>query len=272
MYDLHTHSICSDGMDAPTAVVQKAVELGMSLFALTDHDTMIGVPEALEEAAKYSLPCLAGCEIEAQYSDTLHILGLGIDINGPALGALMKKKIELRNERNRRLTARLIELGMDVTPALVESEGATTKANYASALVQLGYAKDMLDAFTRILGRGCPAYIMQEHPSPEEAVGAIRAAGGVAVIAHPMKMKKCDPAALIRDMARIGIEGVEAFYCGATEGETRLFSSLARDNGLFITCGSDYHGSRRPTSPLGGAWRDCEALRRTEELLLARFF
>lgn len=272
MFDIHTHSNCSDGMDAPEAVVQKAAAMGLSLFALTDHDTTLGVPAALKAAAELSLPCLTGCEIEAQYQDTLHILGLGIDLESPELAALMQKKLALRDKRNRKLSARLAELGMDVTPALVESAGATTKANYASALVALGYAKDLFDAFGRILGRGCPAYIPQEHPSPEEVVGTIRAAGGAAVIAHPMKMKKCDPGRLIRDMARIGIEGVEAHYCGATEGETRLFSSLARENGLFITCGSDYHGARRPTSPIGGAWEDCEDLRRTEELLLGRFF
>ena len=99
----------------------------------------------------------------------------------------------------------------------------------------------------------------------------IRAAGGVAVIAHPMKMKRCDPGALIRDMARIGIEGVEAHYCGATEGETRLFSSLARENGLFITCGSDYHGGMRSYAPLGGAWRVSADLVKSEKILLNRY-
>lgn len=272
MFDIHTHSYCSDGMDAPEEVVRLAAETGLSLFALTDHDTLLGVPAALKAAAELGLPFLTGCEIEAQYADTLHILGLGVDLESPELAALMRKKLALREERNRKLSARLAELGMDCSSALVESAGATTKANYASALVKLGFAKDLSDAFGRILGRGCPAYIAQQHPSPEEVVGAIRAAGGAAVIAHPMKMKRCDPVSLIRDMARIGIEGVEAHYCGATEGETRLFSSLARENELFITCGSDYHGARRPTSPIGGAWRDCEDLRLTEAMLLNRFF
>lgn len=271
MFDLHTHSYCSDGTDAPELVAEKAAALGCTLFALTDHDTMSGVAAAKARAAELSLPFLTGCEIEAKYADTLHILGLGVDPENPALRELLEIKERNRIDRNRRLGERLAELGMDVSSALVESRGATTRANYASALVELGYAKDLTDAFGRILKRGCPAYVSQEHPSPEVVVDTIRAAGGVAVIAHPMKMDKCDPRRLIADMARLGCWGVEAFYCGATEGQTRLFASLAREHGLFVTCGSDYHGKRRPSSPLGGAWRDCAELLRTELLLKKRF-
>ena len=271
MFDLHTHSYCSDGTDAPELVAEKAAQLGCTLFALTDHDTMNGVAAAKARAAELSLPFLTGCEIEAKYEDTLHILALGVDGENPALCELLARKEQNRIDRNRRLGERLAELGMDVSSALVESRGSTTRANYASALVELGFAKDLADAFDRILKRGRPGYVPQEHPSPEEVIGTIRQAGGVAVIAHPMKMDKCDPGRLIADMARLGCWGVEAFYSTATEGQTRLFASLAREHGLFVTCGSDYHGERRAYAPLGGAWRDCAELRRTEAWLLRRF-
>lgn len=271
MYDLHTHSNCSDGLDAPELVVEKAAALGCTLFALTDHDTVSGVSAALARARELALPFLAGCEIEAKYADTLHILALGVDIENTALCELLAKKERSRVDRNRRLGERLAELGMDVSSALVESRGATTRANYAAALVELGYAKDLADAFDRILKRGCPAYVPQEHPSPEEVIETIRAAGGTAVIAHPMKMNKCDPAELIADLARLGIGGVEAFYSTATEGQTRLFASLAREHRLLVTCGSDYHGARRAYAPLGGAWRDCEDLAKAEKFFLSRY-
>ncbi len=267
MFDIHTHSYCSDGADSPCEVAEKARAAGLSLFALTDHDTVLGIPEAQKRAAELNLPIITGCEIEADYEDTLHILALGLDIENPDFTALMEKKLRLRDERNERLTERLIELKMDVSSALESSRGATTRANYADALVKLGYAESTADAFDRILGRGKPGYIRQNHPSPEEVIGTVEAAGGICVIAHPMKMK-LDPAKLISDMKRLGIRGVEAFYGTATEGETRLFATLAGQNGLFVTCGSDSHGSRRPRTHIGKGWQDCEELRKTERMLM----
>ncbi len=269
MFDIHTHSYCSDGADAPAAVVENAKAAGLDLFALTDHDTVIGLPEACARAKELGLPMLTGCEIEADYEDTLHILALGIDHENPDFKALMERKIELRNERNEKLTARLAELGMDVSSVLESSRGATTRANYAEALVKLRFAGSTGDAFERILGRGKIAYIHQQHPRPEEVIGIIEAAGGIAVIAHPMKMR-IDPAALISDMKKLGIRGVEAFYGTSTEGEKRLFATLARQNGLFVTCGSDSHGARRPKTHIGKGWQECEELKKTERLLMER--
>lgn len=269
MFDIHTHSNCSDGYDAPHTVVETAKQAGLDLFALTDHDSINGLWEAKKRADELALSFIAGCEIEAEYADTLHILALGMDIENADLCALMEKKLRLRDERNVRLSERLKELGMDVSSALEQSRGATTRANYAAALVKLGYAESLNDAFSRILGRGCPAHIKQRHPDPREVVEIVEAAGGICVIAHPMKMK-LDPAKLIEDMKNIGIRGVEAFYGTATEGEMRLFAVLAKRNGLFITCGSDYHGARRPATHIGKGWQDIEELRTTERMLLGR--
>lgn len=267
MFDIHTHSYCSDGDDSPAEVVQKAKEAGLELFALADHDTVSGLGEAYGAARSLKLPMLPCCEIEAEYADTLHILAVCMDTENADFAALMEKKLRIRDERNERLTARLRELGMDVSDALKPSRGATTKANYAAALVELGFAESLSDAFSRILGRGCPAYIKQVHPSPEEVIGTVEAAGGFCVIAHPMKMK-LDPAELILDMKKLGMRGVEAFYGTATEGEQRLFAALARQNGLFVTCGSDYHGAKRPKTYIGKGWQQCEELKNTEKLLM----
>lgn len=267
MFDIHTHSYCSDGADSPSEVVEKAKEARLDLFALTDHDTVIGLPEAEKRAKELRLPLLAGCEIEADYEDTLHILALGMDVENADFKALMKRKIIMRDERNEKLTARLAELGMDISSVLESSRGATTRANYAEALVKLGYAESTADAFDRLIGRGQIAFIKQPHPSPEEVIGTVEAAGGICVIAHPMKMK-VDPARLIADMKRLGIRGVEAFYGTATEGEQRLFATLAKQNGLFVTCGSDSHGARRPRTHIGKGWQQCEELKAAERMLL----
>ena len=267
MFDIHTHSNCSDGYDAPNTVVEIAKQAGLDLFALTDHDSVSGLAQARKRADELALPIITGCEIEAEYADTLHILALGMNVENADFCALMDKKLRLRDERNVRLSERLKELGMDVSSALEQSRGATTRANYAAALVKLGYAESLNDAFSRILGRGCPAHIKQRHPDPREVVEIVEAAGGICVIAHPMKMK-LDPAKLIEDMKTIGIRGVEAFYGTATEGETRLFATLAKRNGLFITCGSDYHGARRPATHIGKGWQDVEELKLTERMLL----
>lgn len=267
MFDIHTHSYCSDGADAPAAVVENAKAAGLDLFALTDHDTVSGIYEARERAAELGLAMITGCEIEAEYEDTLHILALGMDVENADFKALMERKIIIRDERNERLTARLKALGMDVSSALESSRGATTRANYAEALVKLGFAENTADAFDRILGRGKPAFIRQPHPAPEEVIGIVEAAGGLCVVAHPVKMK-LDPAKLIADMKRLGIRGVEAFYGTATEGEVRLFATLAKQNGLFVTCGSDSHGARRPRTHIGKGWQECGELKAAERMLL----
>lgn len=267
MFDIHTHSYCSDGGDSPAELVEYAKAAGLDLFALSDHDTVSGLPEARKRADELRLKMINCCEIEADYADTLHLLAVGVDTENADFMALMEQKLRMRDERNALLSERLRELGMDVSGVLKPSRGATTRANYAQALVELGYAEDMNAAFRNILGRGCPAYIRQKHPSPEEVISIAEGAGGFTVIAHPMKMK-VDPGELIADMKRLGVRGVEAFYGNATEGETRLFAALASRNGLLVTCGSDYHGARRPTTHIGKGWQENEELKRTEKMLL----
>lgn len=270
MFDLHSHSNCSDGSETPESVVDLAKAAGLELFALTDHDCIEGVNPAMRYAKSVGLNMLTGVEMEASYSDILHILGLGMDIDDPAFVSLVAKQKAYREERNHKLDEKLCSLGMDVSGTLNRDAYCTTRANYAQALVAASFASNLDDAFDRILGRGCPAYIRQEHPSAQEIISTIHRAGGVAVIAHPMMMK-CNPAALIADMARLGIWGVEAYHSTATAGESVVFSSLARTHGLYVTCGSDFHGSSRPDVKIGGYYRDCDELKRTQQELKRLF-
>ena len=271
MYDLHTHSRCSDGSESPEHVAELAKAAGIELLALTDHDCVRGVPAALSRAAQLGLRMLPGVEAEADYADPLHILGIGQDIDAPCFQKLLAEQTALREERNRLLEIKLRKMGMDVSDYLIRSE-STTRANYAAALTAAGHAENTADAFRRILNSDALADIKQKHPSPQAVIDAVTGAGGAAILAHPMLMKKCDPHELVRDLADKGIWGIEAFYGAATEGETRLFSSLSREFGLFATCGSDFHGKSRPNAPIGSGWRSCAQLEAALSELCRRFF
>lgn len=266
MFDLHSHSYYSDGSDSPQTVLTLAKQAGADLFALTDHDCAAGIPEAVKSAEEISLNFLPGIEIQAEYPEKLHILGLGMDIEDPQFVKLTEKLQLYREERNRNLDKRLKELGMDVSGVLKKGVFCTSRVNYAQALVEMGFASDISDAFRRIVGRHGAAAVSCRHPSIKEVLSTIQNAGGIAVLAHPMNMK-CDHAALIAELKKSGLWGVEAYYYSASPEETRFFSSLAAKNGLYITCGSDYHGKRRPLASIGCCYRDSEQLKRTREKL-----
>lgn len=270
MFDLHSHSYYSDGDDSPEAVVKAAKQAGAELFALTDHDCSVGLPEAVKYAGEISLSFLPGIEIQAEYPEQLHILGLGIDISEPDFIGLTERLREYRNDRNIRLGRRLKALGMDVSGVLKESRYCTSRTNYAQALVEMGFAADVKDAFKRIVGRNGIAGVYCKHPSVKEVINAIRKAGGVAVLAHPMKMK-CNYTALISELTESGLWGVEAYYYSASPAETAFFSSLAANKGLYVTCGSDYHGANRPLASIGCCYEDSDALKRTRERLNALY-
>lgn len=262
MFDLHSHSICSDGSEKPSDVVDIAKSSGLDLFALTDHDSVAGVEDALTRAQGVGIPMLSGAEMEAEYPVTLHLLCLGMDITDAGFDALVKRQKEFRTERNLKLTRKLRSIGMDVTEQINSESDCITRAHYARALVVGGFAQSMNDAYSRILGKSGLAYIKQERLSPEQIISATRNAGGIVVLAHPMKMN-CEALPMVHELAEKGIWGIEAHYYCATPGETVRFTSLARENGLYVTCGSDYHGKDRPTAVIGGCYEDNYELKRT---------
>lgn len=188
MYDLHTHSRCSDGSESPEHVAELAKAAGIELLALTDHDCVRGVPAALSRAAQLGLRMLPGVEAEADYADTLHILGIGQDIDAPCFQKLLAEQTALREERNRLLEIKLRKMGMDVSDYLIRSE-STTRANYAAALTAAGHAENTADAFRRILNSDALADIKQNTPPPQAVIDAVTGAGGAAILAHPMLMK-----------------------------------------------------------------------------------
>ena len=228
-FDLHTHSIYSDGTQTPAAIVRAAKEAGLAFVALTDHDTVMGVPEAMAEGARIGMRVVPGVEYDIDYSVTMHILGLGIDPDAPEVKRTLAESAVRRARRNKAMFARLREVGCPIEDA-VEGDGLITRLHMANALVKKGYAQSRAEAFDKFLLKGRPAFVRSENISIAQAVAVTHAAGGIAVLAHPCQIP------------------------GTTEGERTLFLSLAQQHGLIVTCGSDFHGANRPAATLGCAF------------------
>lgn len=257
-FDLHTHSVYSDGTERPADIVRAAKAAGLAFVALTDHDTICGVPEAVQEGTRIGMRVIPGVEFDIDYHVTMHILGLGINPEAEELKATLAESAQKRARRNAAMLARLREIGCPIEDA-IEGEGLITRLHMANALVKKGYALSRADAFDKFLLKGRPAFVRSENISIARAVAVAHAAGGIAVLAHPCQIR-ADKHAAVLDAVRGGVDGIEVFYPGTTEGERTLFLSLARQHGLLITSGSDFHGANRPAATLGCAWEDTPLL------------
>lgn len=270
-YDLHAHSFYSDGTDSPAELTRKARDAGLLLFALTDHDTVAGVPEAVETGKTIGIDVLPAIEIDAQFETELHILGYGVEPSHPSLKAHEEEAAARRVRRNGEIIKRLEAAGLHITPYLEQSKGNGTRLHLARALMLGGYSDTVRNAFDSYLKRGGIGYVESARPAPGRVVEIIHEAGGLAVLAHPKKLR-ADVHAVVDMLAGLGLDGLEAYYPLSTDGEISLFLSLARQNGLFVTCGSDHHGANRKNAELGSTWRDVPELRETYRLIKERYF
>lgn len=257
-FDLHMHSDMSDGTFAPEQLPAMALERGVALMALTDHDTASGCADAVKAGREAGVKVIPGMEIDAEYTSELHILALGIAPGHPAILSYEQWRRGEREERNRLILAKLRKMGRDVEPFMEHSRGNDTRLHIGKALVAAGYASSLGDAFERYIGSGAPAYVPSRRISRREAVELGREAGGVCVLAHPCKLKG-DPHAIVRELADYGLWGIEAYYPASTPGQLSQFLSLGERYGLVPTCGSDFHGKNRDTL-IGAAYREAPAL------------
>lgn len=264
-FDLHLHSNCSDGSDTPAHVVERADERGLTLIALTDHDCVTGVTEAVFAGEQLGVRVLPAIEMDTEWPHELHLLGLDIDIVEPRLAAALETAQKRRGLRNAEIADRLKSAGYDITPFLVGGTEIATRLNIALALIDGGFADNIKDAFVRFLRKGCPGYFSVERFSPEEVIALILGAGGVPVWAHPMHGRP-DVHKLTALLKSFGLMGVEAYHPSLSEGEGELLLSIARQTGLIVTCGSDYHGANRPDVLPGQTWREHAALRECRAL------
>lgn len=255
--DLHVHSNISDGTMSPSDVVKLAAESGLSAIALTDHDTVDGIEEALAAGEKYGVEVIPGIEISADYKGgDLHILGFDIDYRDRNFAEKIAVCRDSRHERNIKMTEKIRQQGFPVTwEIMLERFGdnSITRAHFAKYLLDEGYVKSKEEAFAKYLNPGCPCYVAREKVTPEQAVKMIIDAKGHPVLAHPMlyKMTHDRIESVIVMLMSYGLQGIEAVYSLNSPEDDEFLKKVAKRHGLYITGGSDFHGAIKPDIQIG---------------------
>lgn len=260
--DLHVHSTRSDGTFTPAGLVDHAMEKGLSAFALTDHDTVNGLEEAISRARQLKddprVPeVVPGIEFSSEYQgQDIHILGLYIDYQNGDFAAKLQEFVDSRTLRNHKMCRLLQEAGVPITyEALQEAfpDSMITRAHYAAYMLRCGYVSSMKEAFGRYVGDHCPCYVPREKVTPVQAVRLILAAGGIPVLAHPIlyRMSAVRLEVLTAELRRAGLMGIEAIYSTYKAYEEWQIRTLAARYGLLISGGSDFHGSNKPGLEMG---------------------
>lgn len=255
--DMHVHSCASDGTFSPSALLAEAKKAGLSAMALTDHDTMDGIPEAVKAAKELGIELVPGVELSTEYADCeIHVLGYYVSPEYPKLKAMLEEFRDFRDTRNVRMVKRLQEEGFSITMEQLTDkfpDSVLTRAHIARYLCETGQIPDVRTAFAQYLGENCSCYIERPKISPVEAVTLIREAGGLAVLAHPVLCQLEEPKLwqMIREMKAAGMCGMEAVYSENSKEDEVHMRKLAEKAGLLITGGSDFHGKNKPDIHLG---------------------
>ncbi len=252
MIDLHTHSNCSDGTMSPGELAAAGARAGLSVMALTDHDTTAGVRAFAAAAAAAGVRAVPGVEISAAFGPgTMHLLGYFIDTEHAGLRAALARVRAGRLERNAEILLGLGELGVPVGEEDVAKhagDGVAGRPHVARALVDRGHARDVQEAFRRWLGKGRSAYVERFKFDPAASIRLLRDAGGVAVLAHPVTLRLPPPRCreLVAALRGEGLGGIEAYHPKHNRVRERQWLRLARDLDLVATGGSDFHGAPSP--------------------------
>jgi predicted metal-dependent phosphoesterase TrpH len=256
-YDLHSHSTASDGTLTPTELVRRAHQHGVDVLALTDHDCVTGLTEAIAAAHEEQISLLPGIELSATWaSRTIHIVGLDIDFHNRQLldgcKAIQSTRIQRAEEMARRLGRKGIPDALNGARKFAGA-GNITRTHFARYLVELGKANSVSDVFNRYLVPNKPGYVKTQWAELEEAVAWIVSAGGQAVIAHPgrYKLTSTKMRALLGDFVDCGGTGLEVVYSGCDRGTVESNAHFARQFGLKASAGSDFHNPGIPWIELG---------------------
>ena len=255
--DLHLHTTHSDGSLSPAEVLRLAHKARVTALAITDHDIVSGIPEAMAAGAELGIEIIPGVEISSFVGTSeLHILGYCLHWQDPELNRRLAALRESRHTRNPQIIERLRTLGMDVTYEEVRALAGTEsvgRPHIARLLMNKKYVTSAKDAFDRYLAEGRPAYVARELPTPTDAIAWIRAAGGVAVLAHPTWAKVSGEGLniLLTTLKVEGLGGVEVHYSTHTKRQTMEYLDLAKRLNLLITGGSDFHGVTKPDIEVG---------------------
>lgn len=260
--DLHVHSNASDGTLTPSEVVNLAIDTGLYAIALTDHDTIDGIPEALHAASVASnngtpIKIIPGTELSVGYRNRdIHILGLFLDIQNKEFNDFLDRAKQGRIDRNRKMVNNLKNAGLDISmEALTKEygEAVITRAHFARHLVDIGAVKTKDDAFRKYLDSSTQYYVPREFFTPEDAISMIHKAGGIASLAHPLlyNYNRKEVEKLVIYLKELGLDALETYYSSHREADTYFVRNLARKHDLLLTGGSDFHGSNKPDIKLG---------------------
>lgn len=277
--DMHTHSTASDGSMEPAALVRYAHRLGLAAIALTDHDTVSGVGQALEEGKRLGMEVIPGVEISVSLSSwglpsvtcphaqrgrnhteasepEMHLLGYFFSGSYELISKTLEELRQKREQRNPKIIAKLNELGFDITLEEVTRKaagGIVGRPHIARVMMEKGYISSIAEGFDRYLAAGRPAYFKKDKLSPEEGLAEIIKAGGVPALAHPiyLGLRGRQLGMVLERLKKAGLKGIEAIYTENTPEQTKELLELAREYGLKVTGGSDFHGSFKPDIEAG---------------------
>ncbi len=257
MVDLHSHSTASDGSYSPSALVGLALERGLSALALTDHDSVAGIPEAESAATGTPLRLIRGVEVEIAFGPgEFHLLGLRLERLGGELEYALGRLFRARDVRNGRILDRMRDAGFAATMdelRAVAGEGTAGRPHIAALLVERKAVRTRQEAFDKYLAKGRPFYEAKDCLELADAMRIVKGAGGLAVVAHPLSLFVSwgRLGSLMDEWKALGIDGIEAFHPTAKIGHCRRVEKMARERGFRVTAGSDFHGAIRPDRKLG---------------------
>jgi len=259
MVDLHVHSCFSDGSDSPEALVRLGKDAGLSAMSLTDHDSTRGTERFHAAAQHVGIRTTPGVElsIELDAEREIHILGYDFDLHDATLQDYLASFRAARTKRNKEMVAKVGALGFPLDyDAIVRDAGdadCVGRMHLATAMVQAGFTQNKREAFEKYFGVGKPAFVSRFRMTPVEAVRLIRDANGFPVVAHPqlIGISLVAQRALYKELKAHGLYGIEAYHSEQNKYMTRHFLAMAKDLGLRVTGGSDYHGTFKPSVRIG---------------------
>lgn len=255
--DLHVHSTSSDGTFTPSELIDLAVAVDLRAIAITDHDSISGIKEAMNAAALKNLEIIPGVELSCDYNGKeVHMLGYFIDPDNEEFKKHLFHFCEVRDNRNKKMVELLIQEGFSITyeNLLAENpDSVITRANIARFLVDHGMVKDLNTVFSKYLGDDCRCAVPRAKITPMKAIELIHRAGGLAFLAHPLiyRLSQEHLTCMIEALKNAGLDGMEAIYSTYQPGDERNMKALAAEFNLLISGGSDFHGTNKPHIRLG---------------------
>lgn len=266
--DLHVHTIYSDGTFTPAQVVERALAEGLVAVGIADHDSTLGIEEAMSAAAEKEIEVVPAVELSCTAHELdIHVLGYYVDYKDSGLHEVLSKVRDERFNRAVKMVKKLKGLGVELNMAEVEhlaGGGAVGRPHIAEVLVKNGYVKSFNEAFVRYIGYHSPAYVPKMKMSPKEALDLLKSVGAITVLAHPGAVGRDE---IIPEFVRQGLEGIEVWHSKHDPSTSRRLAKIAKSYGLLMTGGSDCHGERQDGPLLGKVKIPYEIL---EELKSAR--